>query len=225
MIIPAAGSGSRFGGPIPKQYRPLRGKPIVAHAVDRFLSDSTVSRLILAVAPKFRDHVEDLVRVSAWNRVTIVAGGETRFDSVRNALEGIREDDDVLVAVHDAVRPFFTLASFHHLLDLAQRSGGAIPVVPVSDTIHRVRDGLLFETPDRHDLVAAQTPQCFRLEVLRHAMAAAADAGYRATDEAGAVRRSGGEVRIVEGDSANIKITRDEDLLIAESNYDRWSIS
>ena len=206
VLIPAAGSGSRFGGDIPKQFRTLGGKPILQHVVERFLAHERVGRIIVAVA----DILVDEARQT--DRVRFVAGGATRQQSVTNALAAVADED--LVAVHDAVRPFFSYGTLDALLDAAAEHGAAFPGVPVTDTIHLVRDERIVETPQRSLLIAAQTPQCFRTELLREVLARAA--GDDATDEAGLAARMGYDVRVVPGDAVNFKITRPEDLERAE---------
>jgi 2-C-methyl-D-erythritol 4-phosphate cytidylyltransferase len=206
VIIPAAGSGSRFGGDIPKQFRMLGGKPILQRVVERFLVHERVGRIVVAVAELL------LAEVKQTDRVRFVAGGATRQQSVANALAAIADEE--LVAVHDAVRPFFTYETFDALLDAAAEHGAAFPGLPVTDTIHVVRDETIVQTPERQLLFAAQTPQCFRTVVLRDVMARAA--GDDATDEAGLAARLGYPVRLVPGDAVNFKITRPEDLELAE---------
>jgi 2-C-methyl-D-erythritol 4-phosphate cytidylyltransferase len=214
VIIPAAGSGSRFGGDIPKQFRLLGGKPILQLVVERFLAHERVGRIVVAVAEMLVDEAKQT------ERVKFVAGGATRQQSVTNALAAIGDDAE-LVAVHDAVRPFFTYGTFGALLDAAAAHGAAFPGVPVTDTIHLVRDERIVQTPDRQSLVAAQTPQCFRTAILRDVLARAV--GDDATDEAGLAARLGYEVRFVPGDAMNFKITRPEDLAMAERMLEQWS--
>ncbi len=206
VIIPAAGSGSRFGGDIPKQFVMLGGKPILQRVVERFLVHERVGRIVVAVAEML------LAEVKNTDRVHFVAGGATRQQSVMNALAVVGDED--LVAVHDAVRPFFTYDTFGALLEAAAEHGAAFPGLPVTDTIHVVRDEVIVETPERRVLFAAQTPQCFRTSVLRDVLARAA--GDDATDEAGLAARLGYPVRVVPGDAMSFKITRPEDLELAE---------
>ena len=213
VLIPAAGSGSRFGGDIPKQFRLLGGKPILQRVVERFLVHERVGHIVVAVAEMLIDEAMQT------DRVRYVAGGATRQQSVSNALAVIGDED--LVAVHDAVRPFFTHGTFGALLDAAAAHGAAFPGVPVADTIHLVRDDIIVQTPDRQSLVAAQTPQCFRTAILRDVLARAA--GDDATDEAGLAARFGYDVRVVAGDAMNFKITRPEDLAMAERMLEQWS--
>jgi 2-C-methyl-D-erythritol 4-phosphate cytidylyltransferase len=132
------------------------------------------------------------------------------------------EDHDV-VAVHDAVRPFFRIDTFAKLIDAAREHGAAVPALPITDTIHNTRDGRLSATVDRSNLVAAQTPQCFRFDVLRDSLARAEREKFDATDEAGLAAHYGYDVLVVPGDPFNIKITRPEDLALAEAHFEEWS--
>lgn len=216
VIIPAAGSGSRLGGDIPKQFLPLAGTPILLRVIERFFNDERVAHIVVAVAEPL------LANVKQTERVQFVAGGATRQESVIRALEAA-EGDFELVAVHDAVRPFFKTATFHALLDAAAADGAACPAIPVTDTIHVARGGRLVSTPEREQLVAAQTPQCFRIGILHDVLEKAKRDGVDGTDEAGLAARYGYDVRVVPGDAANFKITRPEDLAYAESHFEELS--
>ena len=217
VIVPAAGSGSRFGGDIPKQFRTLGGKPLVQRVVERFLFDEGVARVVVPVS----EVLLAAVKQSGGDRVMFVAGGETRLQSVMRGLEHVGEDVDV-VAVHDAVRPFFAYETLHAVVAAAREHGAALPVLPVPDTIHVIENDVIKSTPDRSNLAAAQTPQAFRIEVLRDVLARAAQEGDDATDEAGLAARYGYTVRAVKGDSMNFKITRPEDLVMAERVIAEW---
>ena len=218
VIIPAAGSGTRFGGELPKQFRELAGKPIVQHVIERFVLDERVGRVIVPVA----EQLLAAVRESSSERVYFVAGGATRLQSVMRGVEAVPEGYD-LIAVHDAVRPFFATATFHALLDAAAESDASFPGIPVTDTIHLVEDDRIVSTPQRHMLFAAQTPQCFRIDVLRDVLARASRNNDDATDEAGLAAKYGYAVALVPGDPLNFKITRPEDLIVAERVFERWS--
>lgn len=223
VIIPAAGSGSRFGSAIPKQFLLLRGRPILAHTVERFRSSGRVSRIVLCADSAQRTRVEEMIAVLGWAEAVVAEGGETRQTSVLNGLEFVEDDPMSLVAVHDAVRPFFSRATFEAVLEAAAEFGAAVPVTPMVETVHRIEDGFIRGTPDRSELVSAQTPQCFRLGILREALQRAKADGISGTDDAGLVARCGHSVRIVDGDRFNMKITQPEDLYAAEANFDRWS--
>ena len=220
VIVPAAGTGSRFGGQLPKQFLPLGGKPIIQHVVERFLLDDAVSRVIVPVS----ELLLAAVSKSPSDRITWVAGGETRQQSV---IRGLAEVDDAeLVAVHDAARPLFSAELFHAVAEAARAVGAALPVVPVTDTIHEMNDdATIARTLDRSMLGAAQTPQCFRTELLREVLDRAVREGIDGTDEAGLAARFGHRVHAVPGDPRNLKITLPEDLEVAESYLRQWSQS
>jgi len=214
VIIPAAGSGSRIGGDVPKQYRMFGGRTILQHVVERFLADEAVTRIVVPVSSEWLSRMQQEL---SGDRVEVVAGGETRQESVRRGLLAAEGSEFEVVAVHDAVRPFFTMESFHAAVEAARLDGAALPAIPVTDTIHGVRDGAIVATLDRRDLVAAQTPQCFRPQLLREVLERAAAEGVEGTDEAGLAARYGFTVRVVPGDPGNFKITRPEDLETAQA--------
>ena len=216
VIIPAAGSGTRLGGELPKQFLPLAGTPILLRVIERFFKDERVAHIVVAVAEPL------LANVKQTDRVRFVAGGATRQESVIQALAAAEGEFD-LVAVHDAVRPFFKTATFHALLDAAAEHGAAFPGMAVTDTIHVARGGKLVTTPERDQLVAAQTPQCFRIGILHDVLEKAQRDGVDGTDEAGLAARYGYEVRVLPGDASNFKITRAEDLAYAESHFEELS--
>lgn len=213
VIIPAAGSGSRFGGELPKQFRQLGGRPILLNSIERFFVEESVTQIIVAVSEQL------LAGVKQSDRVRFVAGGATRQQSVMHAFRAA-EGEFELAAVHDAVRPFFRLATFRAALAEARQHGAALPALPVTDTIHQIREGFIAATLDRTSLAAAQTPQCFRYEVLRDVLERA---DVDATDEAALAVRLGYDVRIVPGDPHNIKITHPDDLALAEAHFEEWS--
>lgn len=198
-VVVAAGRGTRFGGA--KVYEELRGRRVLDWSLDA--ARSVADGVVLVVPP---DRAAD----AEPGADTVVAGGETRSDSVRNGLTAVPAEATVVV-VHDAARPMATPALFHAVV-AAVREGAdaAVPGVPVVDTVKRVRDGAVVETLDRSQLVAVQTPQAFRAGALR---AAEGDA----TDDAALVERAGGRVVVVPGDPANVKITTPADLAALRS--------
>jgi 2-C-methyl-D-erythritol 4-phosphate cytidylyltransferase len=193
-IVVAAGSGSRFGGP--KQFADLAGRRVADWAID---AARAVSDGVVLVVPADQVAVEP----------GAVAGGPTRAESVRRGLATVPTTASV-VLVHDAARPFASGALFEAVI-AAVRAGadGAIPAVPVADTVKEVDEaGTVVATPDRHRLVAVQTPQGFRADVLRRAHAT----GAEGTDDASLVEAIGGRVVTVPGEASNRKITAPEDL-------------
>lgn len=216
VIVPAAGTGSRFGGQLPKQFQTLAGKPVIQYVIERFLLDENVTRVIVPVAEQL------LASVSNSDRVRFVRGGETRQQSVINGMAEV--EDAELIAVHDAARPLFSSKIFHAVVAGAREYGAALPIVPVTDTIHMMNDdATVKETLDRSMLGAAQTPQCFRAEILRDIFARAGQEELVGTDEAGLAVRFGYTVKGVPGDPRNLKITVPEDLAMAESYLEQWS--
>ena len=216
VIVPAAGSGVRFGGDVTKQFRMLRGRTVLQRVIDRFLSDDRVRLVIVPVAPDRDEAARSLTAA----RVRVVTGGATRLASVARGFD--QAEESTLVAIHDAVRPLFDLETFHVVLDAALEYGAALPVISLTDTVHAVAEGLIVTTPDRRALVAAQTPQCFRAEVLRDVLARALQQGDDTTDEAGLAARYGHQVRTVPGNPLNFKITRPEDFAMAERVIAGW---
>ncbi|MHB0970049.1 MAG: 2-C-methyl-D-erythritol 4-phosphate cytidylyltransferase [Thermoanaerobaculia bacterium] len=222
VIIPAGGSGARFGSDVPKQYLPLRGRPLLAHTVGRFTGREEFSSIVIAASPSWHDFIRELTAGEGWTNVGVVNGGATRQESVLNGLRHAKSAGSEWVAVHDAVRPFFSDVTLRRLLAAATECGAALPALPATETIHLERDGIIVETPDRSSLMAAQTPQCFRLSLLLESIERALRDGISGTDEAAVVARYGGTVRIIPGDRTNLKITHADDLEAAERNYDRW---
>jgi 2-C-methyl-D-erythritol 4-phosphate cytidylyltransferase len=210
-VIVAGGSGARFGGPVRKQYLRIGGEPVLLRAVRPFLDHPRISAVVVVLPP---DDVADPPRWLAGLPVRIVPGGAERGDSVRNGVRAVDEDVD-RVLIHDGARPFVTREVIDRVLDV---EGGAIAAVPVTDTIQRVdAERTIVDTPDRSALWQAQTPQGFpRAAILNAYLRAAAD-GMAATDDAAVYARYAGPVRVVMGDYRNLKVTRPEDLPIAEA--------
>jgi len=217
-IIPAAGLGVRLGGDVPKALRQVGGEPLLVHAV-RGLCNAPVdlSFLVVAVPAGAEGEIHALLDAHRGKaELVCVAGGADRTESVRAALDAIPDRPFGCVLVHDAARPFVPAAVVERVVAAVQAGADAVvPVLPVTDTIKRVDDdGQVVDTPDRSALVAVQTPQGFRLDVLRRAHAEAAGA---ATDDAALVERLGLPVDTVEGSQDSLKVTRPRDLLVAEA--------
>jgi 2-C-methyl-D-erythritol 4-phosphate cytidylyltransferase len=210
-LLPAGGTGSRFGTELPKQFVSVQGDSLIAWAIRRCVLSGVVERIVIAVPAPHRARMEAIVDRGGWSTpIRIVEGGGTRQDSVWNALSAATGAS--IVAVHDAVRPFFSPALLRTLIAAANESGAAIPGLPLTETIHRVSEGWIEESPRREEFVAAQTPQCFRVSVLLDALERARREGFVGTDEAGVVSRYGHRVRVVPGESGNVKVTHPADL-------------
>jgi 2-C-methyl-D-erythritol 4-phosphate cytidylyltransferase len=207
VLIPAGGIGTRLGRSTPKQFLRVGGEAILEATVRHFRRHPRLAAIVVA-APAA--HLERTSRLLGRG-VSVVAGGATRQESVRLALEaaphGVR-----MVLVHDAVRPFITRELVDAVLAAARVDGAAICGLPVSETIKRVREGVVEATVDRAGLCAVQTPQAFRADILREAHDKARRDGVAATDDAMLVERLGHPVRVVPGLVDNVKITTREDL-------------
>jgi 2-C-methyl-D-erythritol 4-phosphate cytidylyltransferase len=209
-IIVAAGSSTRMGG-VDKIFAELCGAPVIARTLRAFQSPTVISGTVLVLAPDSVQRGRDLVAEHGFTRVTVVAGGARRQDSVRSGLEALGECDYVLV--HDGPRPFVTAALIDQALKAAQETGAAVPALLVTDTVKEADSDLLVaRTLDRSRLWAVQTPQAFRRDVLKRAHREVTD---DVTDDAAMVEALGLPVRIFEGSRTNIKITTPDDLTLA----------
>jgi 2-C-methyl-D-erythritol 4-phosphate cytidylyltransferase len=210
-VVVAGGSGTRLGGPVRKQYLEIGGEPVLLRAVRPFLAHPRIASVVVVLPP------DDVPHPPAWLAdlpVRIVAGGAERGDSVFNGLTAVAEDVD-RVLVHDGARPFVSADVIDRVLDA---EGGAIAAVPVTDTIQQVdADGVITSTPDRATLWQAQTPQGFPRAALLDAYRRARADGILATDDAAVFARYAGPVRVVAGSPRNLKVTRPEDLPVAEA--------
>ncbi len=207
----AGGSGRRFGGPVRKQYLEIGGEPVLLRAVRPFLHHPRIASVVVVLP------AEDVANPPRWLAdldVTIVAGGAERGDSVLAGLQAVSVDVQ-RVLIHDGARPFVSADVIDRVLDA---DGGAIAAVPVTDTIQQVdADGVITSTPDRSALWQAQTPQGFPRAALLDAYHRARADGILATDDAAVFARYAGPVRVVMGSHRNLKVTRPEDLPVAEA--------
>jgi 2-C-methyl-D-erythritol 4-phosphate cytidylyltransferase/2-C-methyl-D-erythritol 2,4-cyclodiphosphate synthase len=214
-IIVAAGSGSRAGGD--KQWRRLGGQPVLRWSVEALLGAGADEIVIVLPAGEEQRAAEVLDGVKNWRGV---AGGATRAESVRAGLAALNASPDQPVLIHDAARPLLDPAVIDRLLTALDGADGALPVLPVADSLRRGTDGVMTDVIDREDLWRAQTPQAFRRGVIEAAYAAwpVTDAP---TDEAMVVQRHGGRVALVDGDPRLMKLTHPEDFAMAEAMLPR----
>lgn len=217
-LLPAAGSGRRFGGEVPKQYLRAAGKPLIEHALEALLSHPGVQGVVVALSANDA-HWPGWASLHDKPVIACIGGGE-RADSVLAALhalpEGVAEDE--LLLVHDAARPNLRAGDISKLIDAAMScADGAILAAPVRDTLKRAdADAKIAATEPRDGLWRALTPQAFRRDLLRRALGGAASAGIAVTDEAMAVERLGLHPALVEGREDNLKVTTPADLALAE---------
>ena len=216
-IIPAAGQGLRMGSK--KQFLKLAGVPIFVHTLRKIAACDEISEIFMAAPREDVRAIEETLRAEKLDKVVnVVTGGDHRQDSVRNCLDVIFPDTE-LVLVHDAVRPFVSIAQISAAIQEASRSGAAILGILSVDTIkqvERARGGIqIVGTLPRDRIVMAQTPQVFRCTVLQQAFAKAREENFVGTDEASLVEHLGAEVSVVPGSPSNIKITTPADLELA----------
>jgi 2-C-methyl-D-erythritol 4-phosphate cytidylyltransferase len=217
-VIPAAGTGSRMQSDIPKQYLQLNGKAVIEHTLDAFCENRKIRGIVVAVSEQ--DRWWQNLPVSSHPKIRTTPGGAERCHSVLNCLRflaGVAAADD-WVLVHDAARPCISSADIDHLIDsLADHPVGGLFALPVRDTMKRAgRDNTVSETVSREGLWHALTPQMFRLSSLTRALQSAIERKLMVTDESQAMEMTGLKPLLVEGQAGNIKITRRDDLALAE---------
>ena len=213
-IIAAGGRGARLGGDSPKQFLFLGGRPILQRSVDAFVLSDRITDVVVALPHDLVGSAPDYLRGRS-KPIEIVEGGARRQDSVANAFALVAGRADVVV-IHDAARPLVSADLIRRAVDAAVEFGAAIAALPATDTVKRGdADRVIVETLPRGEIFLAQTPQAFRVGVLRDALAEAT-AFADATDEAALAERAGHRVRLVDGDPLNMKITTADDLATAE---------
>jgi 2-C-methyl-D-erythritol 4-phosphate cytidylyltransferase len=214
-ILVAAGRGERMGALRPKAFLELAGEALVLRSARAFEEAPSVTGIV-AVVPEAEVAAARALLAPVRKLLAVVPGGERRQDSVLEGLKQAPPGFDGVVLVHDAARPLVEVSLVEAVARAAAEAGAALPVLPVVDTVKRLRDGLVVETLDREELGVAQTPQGFRLALLVEAYAAAFRDDATVTDEAAAVERLGSPVRALPGSPRNRKITTPEDLAWAE---------
>jgi 2-C-methyl-D-erythritol 4-phosphate cytidylyltransferase len=213
-IVLAAGSGERLGQGTPKAFAPLAGLSLLARAVTAAHASSRVASVVLVAPAGWEARARAIAE--PFGTLTVVTGGVTRQASVRAALAAVAAEQEAVVC-HDAARALATSALFDAALEALDGWDGVVPVVPVADTVKRVRDGAVERTEPREALRLAQTPQAFRASALRDAHARAERDGVEVTDDAAAMELAGYRVRAIAGDPGNFKITTAGDLARAEA--------
>jgi 2-C-methyl-D-erythritol 4-phosphate cytidylyltransferase len=216
VILPAAGQGKRMGAGKNKLLLELEGIPVIIHTLKVFAEDDRCSEIILAISPQDETQFKDLLnKYEIHKDIRFVQGGSERQHSIHNALKTV--DSDGIILVHDAARPFIQKEYIHRLIETASRTGAAIIGVPAKDTMKIVIDGAVKDTVERSSLWAVQTPQAFRISLLKKAYEQAERENFIGTDDASLVERLPFSVTMVEGNYDNIKLTTPEDLFFAEA--------
>jgi 2-C-methyl-D-erythritol 4-phosphate cytidylyltransferase len=220
-VVPAAGVGKRMNADRPKQYLPLAGKTVIEHTLSRLLQADVFAAVAVAISEEDPYWLE--LDIARHEKIITASGGKERADSVLSGLRAIRAHahDDDWVLVHDAARPCITSADIHHLIDtLINDVVGGILALPSADTLKSVQSNNILATLDRSHIWRALTPQMFRYGSLKTALEQAVG-NPAITDEASALEIQGLQPKIVEGRPDNIKITRPEDLALAQFFIDQ----
>lgn len=215
-IVLAAGIGSRMGLGYNKMLHEIKGYPVVVHTVKKFLNNGECGQVILVVNELEVDTMQQILNDAnlSDSRIEIVKGGSERQYSVYNGLQFVREE---VVLVHDGARPFVTSQMIQECYELAIQGRPSIVAVPVKDTMKRVVNGVVIETPNRDEMYSVQTPQASPTILLKQAHEAAKIADFLGTDEASLIEKyTDVSVHVVKGAYTNIKLTTPEDLLMAE---------
>ena len=212
VIIVAAGSGRRMGGGLPKQFLSIQEKPLIIHTLEKFLRFDPGIKVVVVLASAHRKLWDQLAgSYKITEGVTLINGGETRFDSVKNGLELIEEG--IITGIHDAVRPLVSLDTLARSYDAAAREGSGIPVTEVEESVRILGQDGASSRMDRTMLRRVQTPQVFRSERIKQAYLQASNRSF--TDDASVYESVYGPVTLVEGNRENIKITTPTDMKLA----------
>ena len=216
-LVVAAGRGSRFGGELPKQWLELDGRPLLRHCLGILAAHPDIAEVRAVIHPD--DHARYEAAAAGLRLNPPIHGGATRQESVRLGLEALAGDPPDLVLIHDGARPFLDAGVIHRVLEALKNGQGAIPSLPVHDTLKRGKDGAIVGTEPRDGLFRAQTPQGFRYEAILEAHRKSA--GRELTDDAAVLEANGAAVALVEGHEDNVKITTRTDLARAAARFER----
>jgi 2-C-methyl-D-erythritol 4-phosphate cytidylyltransferase len=217
-VIPSAGKGERMKKGVSKPYLLLAEKPILAHTLSPFEESPFVDEVIVTVSPGEVEYCRrEVIEAFHLSKVhQVLAGGKERQDSIWEGLKRVPSDCEIVI-VHDGARPLVTRRLIESSIEAVQRYGAVVTALPLKDTVKTVsREREIVETPVRHTLMAIQTPQVFRFEVIWKAYEKAYRDGFYGTDDSSLVERIGIKVRVIPGTYENLKITTPEDLLLAE---------
>ncbi|MBQ7710734.1 MAG: 2-C-methyl-D-erythritol 4-phosphate cytidylyltransferase [Bacteroidales bacterium] len=224
-VILAGGVGSRMGGSLPKQFLPLDGRTVIAHSIETFDRHPAIDEVAVVMHPDWRSQMESIAAAGGWTKLKkIIDGGSERYMSSINAVMAfIDEPDDTNLLLHDAARPWITAAVIDRVVEALQRHEAVGVAVPSTDTVWEVHPDFnakevgrfVARIPERRLMWRAQTPQAFRLPLIRDAyQRALQDPQFQATDDCGVVRKymPGSKITVVEGSEQNKKITYAEDI-------------
>lgn len=213
IIIVAGGSGTRMNNAVPKQFIKLHGKPILMHTIEKFFSSIPEINCIVVLNPQLNKDWMSLCKEHNFILPhTLVAGGETRFHSVKNGLANV--PDNCITGIHDAARPLVSTHTIITAYKTAEEKGNATPAISLNESI-RETDGENNKAVDRNNFLIIQTPQCFQSTLIKKAFLQEYNPQF--TDDASVLEATGRKINLIEGNRENIKITTPQDLIIAET--------
>ncbi len=216
-IILASGRSERFGGDIPKQFTLINGKTVLEHSLDAFEKNQHIDNIILVITPEYLENAQKIVTDNNYKKVfKILKGGKTRKESSKIAVESI-DENEANVFIHDCARPFVSQKIIDDCIEALLENDAVCVAIPATDTILEVQNGIIEQIPQRDKMWQAQTPQCFKLSVIKKAHELSIN-DNNFTDDSGLVVKYGlAKVFIVEGSKKNLKITYPNDLVIAQN--------
>lgn len=213
IIIVAGGSGKRIKGNIPKQFIEVNGKQLIVYTIERFFAYNPLINMCIVVHKDYLHHLNDLLKKHFPDKsIATTIGGDTRFYSVKNGLNLI-ENPNAVVGIHDAARPMVSVETIKRCFETAAQKGNAIPVVDVNESI-RVIENNSNKAVNRTNYKVIQTPQCFHINAIKKAFEQEYSSLF--TDDASVLEKTGEKIFLVEGNTENIKITHDTDLILAQ---------
>ena len=211
VIIVAGGTGSRMQSTKPKQFELLHGKPVIVYSIEKFLAFDKSMQVIVVLHHDYRDLFSAIQKEFKLPEISLADGGETRFHSVKNGLAKVNANTKI-VAVHDAARPLVSLHTIRNTFTAAEKSGAAIPVIEVNESLREV-NAAGSKAVNRKNYRVVQTPQCFKKEILQEAYKQNYISAF--TDDATVVEAAGHKIHLTEGNTENLKITYPQDLKFA----------
>lgn len=213
IIIVAGGTGKRIKGNIPKQFIEVNNKPLIVYTIEKFLAYNPGIKMYVVVHKDYLQHLNDLLKKHFPDKhIATTIGGDTRFYSVKKGLELI-EDTNTVVGIHDAARPMVSIDTIKRCFETASQKGNAIPVVDVNESL-RVIENNSNKAVNRTNYKVIQTPQCFNINAIKKAFEQEYSSLF--TDDASVLEKTGEKIFLVEGNTENIKITHDTDLVLAQ---------
>jgi len=218
-VILGAGGGTRMGGSVPKQFINLAGRPVIAHTLEAFSTHDGIDHILVVTHPEYIEKTREIIEQYNISKVIdVIQGGRERFDSSYIAVKSLNCDDDDILIIHDAVRPFITHRIIDDCIKYTAEHGATDVAVRTTDTIAEVDDGFVTAIPRRSRLYNGQTPQSFRYKIILDAHQRARKEGFvETTDDVTLVLRTGRKVKLVDGDYENIKLTTALDIELAET--------